>query len=198
MAVLPALLPGDRATENVIASGEIGFPVVAQMNAFERFNPASDDPRHWLVRSAQAGGGPMFDFGCHRIEVLLDLFGPVRRVTGMTANVVFAREVEDTAAALFHFERGACATLTVTHAANDARDTFDVFGTSGSVRIRQLNSGHLNIRTQEGERDEAHPPAGESSPPAHRRFRRRGADGPRAEGDRRDGQTGRGSGGTNL
>ena len=144
--------------KSLIASGEIGVPVVAQMTAFERFNPASDDPRHWLVRRDQAGGGPMFDFGCHRIEVLLDLFGPVRRVTGMTANVVFAREVEDTAAALFHFERGACATLTVTHAANDARDTFDVFGTSGSVRIRQLNSGHLNIRTKEGERDEAHPP----------------------------------------
>jgi predicted dehydrogenase len=144
--------------KSLIASGEIGDPVVAQMNAFEWFNPAADDPRQWLLRRAQAGGGPMFDFGCHRIEVLLDLFGPVRRVTGMTANVVFAREVEDTAAAVFQFERGACATLTVTHAANEARDTFDVFGTRGSVRIRQLNSGHLNIRTEAGERDEAHPP----------------------------------------
>ena len=150
--------PAIARVKSLIASGEIGDPVVAQMNAFERFNPASDDPRHWLVRRAQAGGGPMFDFGCHRIEVLLDLFGPVRRVTGMTANVVFAREVEDTAAALFHFERGACATLTVTHAANELEDTFDVFGTRGSVRIRQLNSGHLNIRTEAGERAEAHPP----------------------------------------
>lgn len=150
--------PAIARVKSLIASGEIGDPVVAQMNAFERFNPASDDPRHWLVRRAQAGGGPMFDFGCHRIEVLLDLFGPVRRVTGMTANVVFAREVEDTAAALFHFERGACATLTVTHAANEPEDTFDVFGTRGSVRIRQLNSGHLNIRTEAGERAEAHPP----------------------------------------
>ena len=44
----------------------------------------------------------MFDFGCHRIEVLLNLLGPIGRVSGMTARVALEREVEDTAAALFH------------------------------------------------------------------------------------------------
>ena len=36
--------------------------------------------RPLLVRpEVQAGGGPMFDFGCHRLELLLSLFGPCRR-----------------------------------------------------------------------------------------------------------------------
>src|SRR5882762_8544378 len=93
----------------IIKSGEIGTPVLAQVNAFEQFNPPADDQRSWLLQRDLAGGGPMFDFGCHRIEVLANLFGPIVEVKAITANVVFNRQVEDTAAALFRFERGPCA-----------------------------------------------------------------------------------------
>ena len=48
----------------------------------------------------------MMDFGCHRIEVLLNLFGAVRETTGLAANVAFDRDVEDTAAVLLRFESG--------------------------------------------------------------------------------------------
>ena len=144
--------------KSVTASGEIGRPVLAQINAFERFNPAADDPRHWFVEKARAGGGPMFDFGCHRIEVLMNVFGPIRHVMSVVANTAFAREVEDTAAALFQFDSGPCATLTVTHATPETRDTFEVYGTEGSLHIQTLNSGELRIRTQAGERVESHPP----------------------------------------
>src|SRR5207247_2512527 len=96
--------------KSLIASGAIGDAVLAQINAFEWFNPREGDARSWLTNRAQAGGGPMFDFGCHRLEVLVHVFGPVRRAEGMIANVVFDRDVEDTAAALLHFEGGCCAT----------------------------------------------------------------------------------------
>src|SRR6185369_14041146 len=59
--------------KEIIASGEIGKLVLAQVNAFQRFNPQPGDDRHWLVEKAKAGGGPMMDFGCHRIEILLNL-----------------------------------------------------------------------------------------------------------------------------
>src|SRR5260221_9189176 len=97
----------------IIRSGEIGTPVLAEVNAFEHFNPEAGHPRSWLLNKHLAGGGPMFDFGCHRIEVLINVFGPVTEVKAMTANVVFAREVEDTATALLRFGRGACAVLSV-------------------------------------------------------------------------------------
>lgn len=54
--------------KQILASEEIGRPVLAQIDLFERFNPAPDDPRAWFVRAAEAGGGPMFDFGCHRLQ----------------------------------------------------------------------------------------------------------------------------------
>ena len=100
----------------------------------------------------------MFDFGCHRIEILLNVFGGITKVRSMLANVVFDREVEDTAAAVFEFESGGCATLTVTHAAFEPQDTFHVFGTAGSAHISRLNAGDMAIRTASGERRESHPP----------------------------------------
>jgi predicted dehydrogenase len=144
--------------KQILASGEIGRPVLAQINAFERFNPQPDDARHWFVSKAQAGGGPMMDFGCHRIEVLLNLLGPIRRTISAAGNVLFDREVEDTAIAVFEFESKARGVLSVTHAAMESRDTFDLFGSEGSIHISVLNHGEMRVTTRAGERRESHPP----------------------------------------
>jgi predicted dehydrogenase len=144
--------------KTIIKSGEIGIPVLAQINAFEQFNPAADEPRSWLLRKDLAGGGPMFDFGCHRIEVLTNILGPITEARGMTANVVFDREVEDTASALLRFERGACGILSVSHAAAEPKDSLHIFGTLGSIRVSILNEGKIRVIGKLGERYEAHPP----------------------------------------
>ncbi len=145
--------------KSVIRSGEIGVPVMVQVNSFEWFDPQPNNSRYWLIKKELGGGGPMFDFGCHRIEVLMNLFGPVKHITSMVSNVVFDREVEDTATALFQFESGTCGVLCVTHAASEPRDTLEIFGTKGSIDVPVLNAGELKIRTSEGARPESHPPA---------------------------------------
>lgn len=150
--------PAVERIREVLESGEIGVPVGAQINAFERFDPAPDNPRRWLLDKRQSGGGPMFDFGCHRIEVLLNLFGDVKAVNGLTGNVVFEREVEDTASALMQFVRGTQAILTVSHATHDPQDTLEIFGSEGSVRVEVLNEGRLRVSSKDGERVESHPP----------------------------------------
>ena len=113
----------------------------------------------------------MFDFGCHRLEVLTHLFGPVRRVTGMLANVLFVRDVEDTATALLQFERGVCGVVAVTHAAIEPRDTVEIFGSRGSFHVPSLNKGELRIRQGERRARRAASARGEFSPAAHRRLR---------------------------
>ena len=143
----------------IIASGEIGKIVLAQMNAFEYLEMAAGDPRHWFLEKNKSGGGPMMDFGCHRLEVLTDLFGEASRVESLVTNVIFDREVEDTAAVLLQFESGTCASLAVTHAASESQDTLDIFGQRGSIHIPVLNKGDIRIRTPNGDRTESHPPA---------------------------------------
>jgi len=100
----------------------------------------------------------MMDFGCHRLEVLIDLFGNVRRSESITANVEFDREVEDTAAVLLQFESGPCASLVVTHAAREPQDTLEIFGTAGSIHVPVLNTGDIRIKTAADERGESHAP----------------------------------------
>ena len=151
--------PVVRRAKAIIAAGEIGAPVIAQMNAFEWFDPDAGHPRAWLLDPARAGGGPMMDFGCHRLEVLVNLFGSVRRTASLTANVVFDRDVEDTAAVLLQFDSGPCATVVVTHAARGREDTLDIAGTRGSIRCGNLNAGELRIVAGDRERVETHPPA---------------------------------------
>ena len=144
---------------DIVTSGELGQPVHAVAEAFERFDPPSDHPRAWLLKKALAGGGPMADFGCHRIEVLLDLLGPIDLARGFTANVRFKdREVEDTCTAYLDFRSGAQAVVTVTHAASERRDRLSIFGTEGSAHVDELNTGLLRIVSPHGVREESHPP----------------------------------------
>jgi predicted dehydrogenase len=153
------LYPVVARIKELLDSGEIGRPVLAQCNAFEWFNPPADHARTWLLQKDLSGGGPMFDFGCHRIEVLVHIFGRISSVAALTANCLFDREVEDTATASFQFESGICGVLSVTHGTREPQDSLDIFGSSGSINVPVLNEGRMRVRNQLGERWESHPPA---------------------------------------
>ncbi len=148
-----------RAKE-AIAAGEIGRVSLAQINAFEQIDMQSGDPRHWFVEKEKSGGGPMMDFGCHRLEVLVNLFGEVDRVASMISGSIYKREIEDTAVATLHFASGVTASLSVTHATNIPKDTLQIFGTNGCIEIPVLNSGRLLVTAGTDQREENLPPAG--------------------------------------
>jgi len=149
--------PVVHRVKELIDSGELGVPIIAQVNAFEWFDPEPSHPRAWLIKKEFSGGGPMFDFGCHRIEVLLNIFGAVRDVKATLANAYFHREVEDLATAIFQFESGTSATLTVAHSAREPQDTLDVFCSEGSIHVPVLNEGTMRVLSAAGERIEKHP-----------------------------------------
>ena len=147
----------ERAKE-IIAAGEIGRVSLVHINAFEHIDMQSGDPRHWFVEKEKSGGGPMMDFGCHRLEVLVNLFGEVDRVASIISGSIYAREIEDTAVATLHFASGTTATISVTHATNVPKDTLQVFGTNGCIEIPVLNSGRLVVISGTHQREENLPP----------------------------------------
>ena len=151
--------PVVQRIKEILRSGEIGKPVMAQANAFEWFDPPASHPRAWLLKKEQSGGGPMFDFGCHRIEVLLYLFGGASEVKCISSNSYFRRDVEDVAVALFRFVQGACATLSVDHSASEPMDTLDIFGSRGSVHCPVLNEDTVRVISESGTRTESYPAA---------------------------------------
>jgi predicted dehydrogenase len=143
---------------DLVASGALGRPVLATVEVFERFDRAPGEARAWLLRRAESGGGPMMDFGCHRVEVLLDVLGGVASARGFTSNVLCRdRDVEDTCVAHLVFASGATAVLSVSHAALEARDALSIYGTAGSAHVPALNQPHLRIVDGDGTRQEEHP-----------------------------------------
>lgn len=162
--------PAVERVKEIIASDEIGSVTIAQINCFEAFNPSPDHPRRWFVEKDKSGGGPMMDFGCHRLEMFANLFGKVSRIESLVSNDALGREVEDTAAALMQFESGTCAAVTVTHAAAESQDTLYIFGTLGSIHVPALNSGEMTIRIGGDVRQESHPPASNFHEPLIRQF----------------------------
>jgi predicted dehydrogenase len=152
------LYPVVLRVKELVEQGAIGRPVVAQINAFERFDPPADHPRAWMLDPRFSGGGPMFDFGCHRLEILLHLLGAPVGAVGMTSRAVFDRPVEDTAAAVVKFSGGALGTVTVTHGSSEPEDTLAVYGEKGSIHVPVLNAGSLTV-VRGGERSiERHDP----------------------------------------
>ncbi|MFC1619551.1 Gfo/Idh/MocA family protein [Candidatus Neomarinimicrobiota bacterium] len=146
-----------RAKE-LVDSGMIGEVMLAQINAFEWFNLKEGDPSYWRMVKEQAGGGPMFDFGCHRLEVLLHILGPIRTLKGLHGNVLFDRNMEDTTVTCYQFERGTLGTISVSHGAFEPQDTLDIFGSKGSIHIAVLNQGDLTLSISGHITNESHPP----------------------------------------
>jgi predicted dehydrogenase len=150
--------PAIKRVKEIILSGEIGEPVIAGIHAYEWFDRKPEEPRYWLLQKEISGGGPMMDFGCHRIEVLQNLFGKIKEMQSHLFNLHFKREVEDTAYVSLLFENNVQALIRVTHAAYEAKDTLDINGTKGTIQIPVLNNGTLIVKTEKGERTENHPP----------------------------------------
>ncbi len=141
----------------IIAAGEIGRVILARLDAAERFLPPDDHPRRWILDKKIAGGGSLMDFGCHRIEVLLNLLGPVRSVAGTTGRVYPGHDVEDTATVAMTFESGASGLVTVVRGGTEDFDTVCIQGTEGTIRLDTLNEGWLTVATSERTRRETWP-----------------------------------------
>ena len=147
-----------RRMAELIQAGAIGRVALAEARAFERFNPPPGSPRSWLIDPARAGGGPLMDFGSHRLELLHTLLGPFEIADAELGSLAFERSVEDTALLRLRFACGALGLLVVSHAPAEPLDALDLYGTEGSLHVAPLNGGELRIVTADGARVEPHPP----------------------------------------
>lgn len=149
--------PVVRRLKEILDSGEIGDIILASAEASETFLPAINHPRRWILDNAQAGGGSLMDFGCHRIEVLLHLLGREVSAGGTWGRAYADHDVEDTATVAIQFKNGANGVVTVTRGGTVARDVLRIQGTHGMLRVDNLNVGWLTVTSEAGIRQETLP-----------------------------------------
>jgi len=152
---------GIQTCRKLIEDGWIGEPVAATAfmtcHGHESWHP---DPEFYY----KAGGGPMFDMGPYYLTALVNLVGPIRRVTG-SARITFPERLitsqpkygtvvkVDTPthiAGVMDFANGAVGTIITSFdvwAANLPR--IEIFGSKGSLSVPDPNGfgGPVKIRT---------------------------------------------------
>lgn len=137
--------PKVRAMQDLIAAGDLGEPQFVRAFTGGRYRINRGEQGSWRTIPEQGGGGPLQDIGSHRIDLMLALFGPIRRVKAEIGNATLDAPVEDHAHLLFEFANGMKGALHCTWNLGVGRDEWEVYGTEGGASTRDLNGPELVI-----------------------------------------------------
>lgn len=85
----------------------------------------------WFGDAALAGGGSLFDLGCHTVDVMRWFLGEPESVVAQTTNFARAYEIDDQCVALVKFRSGALGVLDVSWVHRAGPNTREIYGTEG-------------------------------------------------------------------
>src|SRR6266540_6485036 len=97
---------GVRRLKALVDEGRLGTPILATAHVKWYRPPSYYRESAWRGTRALDGGGALMNQAVHTVDLLLWLFGPVRRVFGKTAARLHDIEVEDTAVGVLEFASG--------------------------------------------------------------------------------------------
>jgi predicted dehydrogenase len=104
----------------------------------------------WRLRAEESGGGLLLDLGCHTLDVLDFLLGPLQDANGAAANVASPHDVEDNVVMHFRLESGALGTARWNFAASARADEILIEGEDGELRLTTFGDEPLELRLVSG------------------------------------------------
>jgi len=142
---------GLQTARRAVDAGRIGEPRTA-LAVFQTPGPESWHPAPEFLYAA--GGGPLLDMGPYYLTELVQLFGPVGRVSaaggatrttrvigsGPRAGTEFPVAVPTTVSALVEYERGGAAQVVLSFDSALRRTTLEVTGTLGAAVLPDPNT----------------------------------------------------------
>lgn len=90
-------------------------------------------PWRWIAE--EAGGGQFLDLGCHTLDILDFMLGPLEDAQGDAANVSSDCAVEDSVAIQFRLQSGGLGTATWNFASDRHLDLIEIAGTDGEISL---------------------------------------------------------------
>jgi predicted dehydrogenase len=150
---------GLQTARKLIDDGAIGRPV-----AFTAFMMCPGH-EHWHPNPQffyESGGGPMFDMGPYYLTALLNVFGPIRRITGAASIAIAERktlagtkidvQTPDHICGTIEFKNGVLGTLITSFATRfpqyDMTQPIIIYGTEGTLKVPDPNvfDGPVHLR----------------------------------------------------
>lgn len=100
------------------------------------FNPGDGHSGSaWFGDEKEAGGGALFDLGCHSVDLARWLLGEPARVTALNNNFSGRYPIDDNMAAVVEFRSKALAMLDVSWVHRSGPNSIEVYGTEGYLTI---------------------------------------------------------------
>jgi predicted dehydrogenase len=143
-----------QAALKLVQDGKIGTPVLGRAQLSCWYPPI---PGAWRQDPAQSGGGSLMDMGGHCIDLLEMFFGPAKKVSCLTGNLVQGYKSEDTAVVILEFENGVKGTVDNLFNIPDAssKNRLELYGSKGSIladaTIGQGDIGDMTAFLEEGD-----------------------------------------------
>jgi predicted dehydrogenase len=165
---------GIQSARRLVESGAIGAPLTA-LTLMQSPGPESWHPNPDFL--FQDGAGPLFDIGPYYLTALVQLFGPVARVSaaaskaresrvigsGPRAGEEFAVTVPTHVSALYEFESGQTAQSIFSFDSKLKRTQFEVAGSDGTLVVPDPNTFVGELIVHSADDIEALPATGSTS-----------------------------------
>jgi predicted dehydrogenase len=118
--------------KSIIDSGKLGKPVLARAQLSCWYPPMANA---WRQDPKLGGGGALMDLGCHCIDLLEMLFGPIVRISCQIGNSVQKYAVEDSAVVSLTFANGALGIVDCLFNVPDesSLNRLELYGSEGSL-----------------------------------------------------------------
>lgn len=143
------MLPRFRRIARLLEEGAIGTPRLASVLLHHPFEARYRDPDNlpWTVRPQISGGGIFVDIGCHTLDILDFLLGPIVEARGMVSHQMDAYPAEDTVAMAFRFGSGVLGTGLWNFCADRREDRVEIVGDRGRLVFATFGDGPIRLET---------------------------------------------------
>lgn len=89
----------------------------------------------WFADEGLAGGGALFDLGCHTTDVMRWLMGPPKNVVAKLQNFSQAYPLDDNSVAVIEFQNGALGILDTAWVHRAGPNPYEFYGTEGYLSL---------------------------------------------------------------
>ena len=127
-----------RWIKNEIDAGRFGRTVQAEGN-ISRDRLGKIDLSSWRYQASGMPGGVMLQIGIHYVDVLEMLMGPVKRVSGMSNQLVLPGDNPDVANLILEHENGALSNLTASYASASEYYMLNIYGKEATAYYDLFN-----------------------------------------------------------
>ena len=105
------------------------------------------DGSAWFADASLAGGGALFDLGCHTTDIMRWFMGPPKSVIATVQNFSNAYPIDDSAVAVITFESGALGILDTSWVHRAGPNPTELYGTDGYLGSHTSPNGGLILNS---------------------------------------------------